>query len=210
MRYEPVLNPREEPVNKEDSEVESDIDFEVDTEANELEPLVCGVPQPRSSSPSPAHQILGGLFSSTTHGNRLAPLAAVSLTPATPVSSDGVFANIPAKPTSARERLAAEEELGEDEWIFMTPEQRTKLAPPVCFFFFCFTSHTMRWDFLGVLNVFFSCNRNTPRSNVIGRHDIPLSIPRQPSLSALAPCAAHQLLDLASTPSLRAPVGILL
>lgn len=55
----------------------------------------------------------------------------VSTAPVTPASSDGVFSNIPAKPTSSNDEDGDEEEMGADEWIFMTPEQRKKLPPPV-------------------------------------------------------------------------------
>lgn len=200
MRYEPVLNPPGEPVNEEDPDAEYHVDFEGD---RELEPLVTdGVPA-RPSFPSTARNILGGLFTRTTHSshrNRLAVSPIVSLAPATPISSDGVFANIPAKPGSSRDPLAAEE-LGEDEWIFMTPEQRMKLAPPVCHSYVGFL-----WCFK--LSSFL---RNIPRSNVIGRHDIPLNIPRQRSLSALAlsRIAAHQLSGPASTPFLQGLAGSL-
>jgi len=135
MRYELVLNPPGEPVNEEDPEDKYSVEFEENPEANELEPLVPNEPaEPaRTSSPSLAHKILGGLFSHTTHtsySSHLAVSPVVTLTPATPASSDGVFSNIPAKPTTSRQPLVGEEELGEDEWIFMTTEQRKKLSPP--------------------------------------------------------------------------------
>lgn len=110
-----------------------------DHEANELEPLVPtqehAVRSSSSQAPSRGRKIFGGLFSSTkhSHSNQILLAPAIVRTPATPSSSDGVFANIPAKPTSSRERLTQDDdELGEDEWIFMTTEQRKKLAPPVC------------------------------------------------------------------------------
>ncbi|KAF8523610.1 hypothetical protein JB92DRAFT_1543359 [Gautieria morchelliformis] len=125
MRYEPVPNPSEEPVD-EDPE---DVDPNDEANDSELQPLV----PTRHARGSPAHKPLSRHFTNTaqSHNNHLLVPHGITPTPATPASSDGVFANIPAKPTSSRDRrIAEDEELGEDEWIFMTPEQRMKLAPP--------------------------------------------------------------------------------
>lgn len=144
MHHEPVLNHSGEPVIAHGAEGDAELN---DSEANELEPLVPTYSHARTSSPSPGRKIFN-LFSSTarhSHSNLLLVSPVATPFPVTPISSDGVFNNIPAKPSSSRERIVEDEELGEDEWIFMTPEQRKKLAPPVCHHYL-----SLHWFFRGM------------------------------------------------------------
>ncbi|KAF8519005.1 hypothetical protein BU17DRAFT_66167 [Hysterangium stoloniferum] len=118
-----------EPISKPPSEIDDDV--EEDLEANELEPLA---PNGRSERLAPS-LFRGGFWSGLTaakgsRDNKRYLASIIPVTPTTPLSTDGVFANLSAKPSSSRSQNAEDEELDEDEWIFMTPEQRSKLPPP--------------------------------------------------------------------------------
>lgn len=151
MRYEPMSTPPGESLD------EIDEGHDEGHDANELDPLA-----PNGSDnppPSLGHSFLGGLLT-TPHSRS----SSVGLAPITPISSDGVFTNIPAKPSSSRDR-SNEEEMGPDEWIFMSPEQRKKLAPPVC--------RSANFDHPREPHIF--SQRNTPESNATGLRGIPLN-----------------------------------
>ncbi|KAF8586471.1 hypothetical protein K439DRAFT_1631719 [Ramaria rubella] len=123
MRYEPIPNPAGQTMDDLDAEEEY---IEGDIETNELDPLAPN----GHTSPTPTRNLFNTLFSSNNALHSHKDRERLFVAPATPISSDGVFTNIPAKPSSSRDRNKEDEELGEDEWIFMTPEQRKKLAPP--------------------------------------------------------------------------------
>ncbi|KIJ55722.1 hypothetical protein M422DRAFT_240337 [Sphaerobolus stellatus SS14] len=138
-QFEGVQTPRyldDAPAYEED-------DVDIDLEANEtssLVPRLQPAPHSRHQRQPSVKGLFGNLgfnlFNPSSSANEPSPAFRTSLqvTPlasraTTPISSDGVFTNIPAKPISSRD-VNKDDEMGEDEWIFMTPEQRKKLPPP--------------------------------------------------------------------------------
>jgi len=111
---------------------EDEDDNEVDLDQNSESDLVVypGPSTSRTLSPNPTSLFAGLLGRGGPQPGSDRSLSVPPSIPVTPHSSDGVFSNIPAKPTSSRDVDEEEGEMGEDEWIFMTPEQRQKLPPP--------------------------------------------------------------------------------
>ncbi|GJJ11019.1 hypothetical protein Clacol_005248 [Clathrus columnatus] len=117
-KYQPLATSPEEEEEEEDN---------LDASNGSNTVVYHGPSTSRTLSPNPT-SLFAGLLGRGQSGDR--SLSVSPSIPVTPHSSDGVFSNIPAKPTSSRDIDEEEEEMGEDEWIFMTPEQRQKLPPP--------------------------------------------------------------------------------
>jgi len=113
------------------------VELDADIDSNERDSLVPRIqldPAPNTTSQPSRFRFLSLFSSSASSTSALRPSPDTSrLFVSTPHSADGVFTNIPAKPTSSRDIDRDDEEMGPEEWIFMSPEQRSKLPPPVCF-----------------------------------------------------------------------------